>query len=64
MAESWLARGTLQEDGQGYPSALVVCLVHLVDLVHLVSLVQPNIRDKPNKPNNDLVRLMSFSVFN
>jgi hypothetical protein len=46
-----------------------VCLVHLVglvylvDLVHLVypvSLVQANKRDKPHKPNNDLLALADF----
>jgi len=29
-----------------------------VYLVHLVSLMQPNIRDKPNKPNNGLHTLV------
>jgi hypothetical protein len=49
-----------------------VCLVHLVGLVylvdpvhlvcfvHLVGLVLPNKRDKPNKPNDDLLPLADF----
>ncbi len=35
----------------------LVCFVYLVDLVHWVSFVQPNKRDKPNKPNNGLLLL-------
>ena len=31
-----------------------------VDPVHLVGLVQPNKRDKPNKPNNGLLVLADF----
>ena len=31
-----------------------------VCLVHLVSLMQPNKRDKPNKPNNGLLTLADF----
>jgi len=38
----------------------VVCFVYLVDLVHLASFVQPNKRDKPNKPNNGLLTLTDF----
>jgi hypothetical protein len=40
-----------------------VCLVHLVCfvyLVDLVSFVQPNKRDRPNKPNNGLLALADF----
>ncbi len=37
-----------------------VDLVHLVCFVHLVGLVQPNKRDKPNKPNNGLLTLAGF----
>ena len=37
-----------------------VDLVHLVCFVHLVGLVQPNKRDKPNKPNNSLLTLADF----
>jgi hypothetical protein len=37
-----------------------VDLVHLVCFVHLVGLVQPNKRDKPNKPNNGLLTLADF----
>ena len=29
-------------------------------LVHLVSLMQPNKRDRPNKPNNGLLMLADF----
>jgi hypothetical protein len=32
----------------------------MVDLVHLVCLVQPNKRDKPDKPNNGLLPLADF----
>jgi hypothetical protein len=32
----------------------------MVDLVHLVCLVQPNKRDKPDKPNNSLLPLADF----
>ena len=39
---------------------MVVCLVHLVCFVHLVSLVQPNKRDKPNEPKNDILILADF----
>jgi len=40
-----------------------VDLVHLVCLVHLVGFVQPNKRDKPNKPNNSLPMLAGiFSI--
>jgi hypothetical protein len=39
---------------------MVVCLVHLVCFAHLVSFVQPNKRDKPNEPNNDLLMLADF----
>jgi hypothetical protein len=38
----------------------LVCFVYLVDLVHLASLVQPNKRDRPNKPNNGLPTLADF----
>jgi hypothetical protein len=34
--------------------------VCLVDLVYLVGLVEPNKRDKPNKPNNSLLPLADF----
>jgi len=34
--------------------------VHLVCFVHLVGLVQPNKRDKPNKPNNGFLLLADF----
>ena len=37
-----------------------VCLVHLVCFVYLVGLVQPNKRDKPDKPNNGLLMLEDF----
>ena len=37
-----------------------VDLVHLVCLVHLVGLLQPNKRDRPNKPNNGLLMLADF----
>ena len=35
----------------------LVCFVYLL---HLVCLVQPNKRDKPNKPNNGLLTLADF----
>jgi len=35
----------------------LVCFLYLV---HLVCLVQPNNRDKPNKPNNDFLALADF----
>ena len=38
----------------------LVWFVYLVDLVHLVSFVQPNKRDRPNKPNNGLLTLAGF----
>jgi hypothetical protein len=38
----------------------VVCLVHLASLVYPVDLVQPNKRDKLNKPNNGLLTLAGF----
>ena len=38
----------------------MVYLVHLVCFVHRVGLFQPNKRDKPNKPNNGLIRLADF----
>jgi len=37
-----------------------VDLVHLVCFVHLVGLVQPNKRDKPNKPNNGFLLMEYF----
>ena len=37
-----------------------VYLVHVDYLVHLVGLVEPNKRDKPNKPNNRLLPLAGF----
>ena len=52
----FLDRGTgLRADRGGH--ARQVDLVHLVCLVHLVGLVQPNKRDKLNKPNNGLLAL-------
>jgi hypothetical protein len=38
----------------------LVCFVYLVDLVHLISFVQPNKRDKQNKPNNGLLTLADY----
>ena len=38
----------------------LVCCVYLIALVHLVSFVQPNKRDKPNKPNNGFLLLAGF----
>lgn len=35
-------------------------MVYLVDLVYLVSFGEPNERDKPNKPNNDLLMPADF----
>jgi len=35
-------------------------VVHLVFFVHRVGLLQPNKRDKPNKPNNGLLTLAIF----
>ena len=32
----------------------------MVDLIHLVYLLQPNKRDKPDKPNNSLLPLADF----
>jgi hypothetical protein len=32
----------------------------MIDLVYLVCLVQPNKRDKPDKPNNGLLPLAGF----
>jgi molybdopterin synthase sulfur carrier subunit len=42
----------------------LVCFVYLVDLVHLVCFVQPNKRDKPNKPNNEeaMVTVLVFGL--
>jgi len=41
----------------------LVCFVYLADLLHLVSLVQPNKRDRPNKPNSGFLTLVKlFSV--
>ena len=37
-----------------------VYLVHLVCFVYLVGFVQPNKRDRPNKPNNGLLKLADF----
>jgi hypothetical protein len=39
---------------QGNRLVALVYLVFLVGLVHLVYLVQPNIQDKPNKPDEPL----------
>ncbi len=38
----------------------LVCFVYPVDLVHLVSFIQPNKRNRPNKPNNGLLMLADF----
>jgi len=37
-----------------------VYLVDLVGFVYLVGLVQPNKRDKPDKPNNGVLMLADF----
>jgi hypothetical protein len=38
----------------------LVCFVYLVDLVYLVGFIQPNKRNRPNKPNNGLLTLADF----
>jgi hypothetical protein len=35
-------------------------VLYLASLVYPVGLVQPNKRDKPNKPNNGLLALADF----
>ena len=48
-------RNTLAGSSKRSFTSYVVCLVHLVCLVHRVGLVQPNKRDKRDKPNNGLL---------
>ena len=51
-------RKTLAGGSKLSSTSYVVCLVHLVHLVcvvHRLGLIQPNKRDRPNKPNNGLL---------